>query len=164
MAPHNNKIISWSEAETLMRQGVVRCMREFSLHAIAQIVNPAYTITENLNKIFYLSRVPWSRQRQESAERLSLRYPVYMIADDRSFTLKMHKCVVSSARSPGAIEFRYFGYIIRRSMPITDKTKSMTLYAGPHTDDSVRSKINLFYHLLDKQQQEDNFLYENSNK
>lgn len=158
MAPQNNKLISWSQAEQLMRLGTARCHREFSLYAIAQMVNPAYTVTENLNKIFFLSRVPWTFQRQEKAETLSFKYPVYLIADNNSFCLKMDKCIVSSAPRPGAIEFRHFAYIIRRSLPFSEKTKSMTLYSGPHTDDSVRSKIAFFYHFSDKQAQDANIL------
>jgi len=136
----NNSDLSWEDAEALVRQGFACTHREFSLKQVSNMVMREYDVAQNVNKLYHAIRKPWTNNTKESARRLSFLYPLYIVVDGGNITLKMHKGVVEETKQPGAMEFRYFQYIVRISKKHTSRI-FIPEYNGPWTEDNIRSKI-----------------------
>lgn len=145
--PNDN--VSWKDAEALVKQGFATTLIEFNLKQVCGFVHENFTVTENMNKLFYLIRKPWTNG-PVSAYALSYHHPLYIVIDNGSLTLKMDRGIVEKSTKPGALEFRYFGFVIRKSKPLKENEKSFTIYNGPYTDDNMRSRIAYFQHLRTK--------------
>ena len=144
--------LGWKDAEALVRQGLAVTFTEFTLKQVDRFVNSNFTVTENLNKLFYLIRKPWTNERVSSFA-MSYYHPLYITIDGGGTTLRMYKGKVEKAQKPGAMEFRYFGFIIRKSKPMDNTEKSLDIYNGPYTDDNVRTRIAYFKHQRAKRDQ-----------
>jgi len=137
--------LGWKDAEALVRQGLAVTFTEFTLKQVNRFVHENFTVTENLNKLFYLIRKPWTNG-QISSFAMSYYHPLYITIDGGGTTLRMFKGKIDKVQKPGAMEFRYFGLIIRKSKPLVGNEKSMNIYNGPYTDDNVRTRIAYFNH------------------
>lgn len=141
--------VSWKDAEALVKQGLGCTHTEFTLKQVNRFINEHFTITENLNKLYHLIRKPWTNETVSSVA-MSYLHPLYITLDGGNFTLRMHKGVVTKTSRPGALEFRYFGLIIRKSKPLKPHEKSLNCYNGPYSDDNVRTKVEYFKSLREK--------------
>ena len=137
--------LGWKDAEALVKQGLAVTFTEFNLRQVNRFIHENFTVTENLNKLFYLIRKPWTNERISSFA-MSYYHPLYITVDGGGTTLRMSKGKVERVEKPGAMEFRYFGLIIRKSKPLVANEKSMTIYNGHYTDDNVRTRIAYFKH------------------
>jgi len=141
--PQPPSFLNWKDAEALVKQGFATTRIEFSLKQVNNLLSENFTVTENLNKLYYLIRKPWTNGKI-SALALSYYHPLYIVVDGGGTVLRMIKGKVEKAQAPGAMEFRYFGLILRKSKPLKPHEKSMSVYNGPYTDDNVRTRTAYF--------------------
>ena len=133
------KSLSWKDAEKLVREGRAATLREFSARQTALLASPKLPLTQNLNKLFYLVRQPWTNG-DISGFAISYYHPIYIVADQGRFILKMDKGTVSKVRHPGTPEYKHVKYLQRISNRNIHGA-SFSRFAVPYTPESVQSRI-----------------------
>jgi len=131
--------LSWRDGELLLREGRAMSFREYTLPQITKIVRPALTLTQNINKLYKYIRLPWTNGKISSFA-ISYYHPIYIIADQGNFVLKMDKGIVEKVKHPGALEFRHFNYLERISKPVDESY--ISVYTSPYNPESVQGRIN----------------------
>ena len=135
--------MSWGNAEVYLKKGHAAAYRQFSIRQIAHLISSSFTLTENMNKIYTLSRRPWTPH--ENARKISFQYPIYICLDGGQYNLRMHNGVVQKVPRPNtSLELNYLGLIYRMSKPLKANEKSMILYNGPYTDVSIQDRVKRF--------------------